>query len=100
VRYADDDSGREQLHIAAQLRRHHPGWLVLFGCYSRRYWAYPLFDAPPGSFFGERDPGVLAARMRQAGMDAPGEPPDKEGGGAGCHHCGARSVSAGLLFSA
>jgi hypothetical protein len=52
--------------------------MVMFGCYSRRFWACPLFEAPPGSYFGEADPGVLAARMREAETDVLGEPAGTE----------------------
>jgi hypothetical protein len=58
----DDD---EPAAIAGRLCQQFPRWWVHWGAWSRRYWAYPLFNAPRGSFFAEQDPGTLAQRMRR-----------------------------------
>jgi hypothetical protein len=36
----DDDACRA---IAGRIQRQHPDWLVLWGCFSKRYVAFPLF---------------------------------------------------------
>lgn len=42
-----------------------PCWLVMWGHYSREFWAYPRFDAPRGIVLHAADPGVLAGMMRR-----------------------------------
>ena len=64
------DRDIQAVKMAARLSREHQGWWVHWGCWSRQYWAFPLFDAPRGSHFSDRDPGALAARMRRAEMTA------------------------------
>jgi hypothetical protein len=39
-------------------------WLVMWGTYSREYWAYPTFPAPAGTVVHSRDPNDLAQQMR------------------------------------
>jgi hypothetical protein len=69
-----------QLGIAARLQADFPRWLVLWGRYTRVYWAFPVFNAPRGSYFSEPDPDDLASRMEQAEMlyrrDPSGRNPD------------------------
>jgi hypothetical protein len=62
------DPDARQLRITAGLQAEFPGWLVLWGRYTRVYWALPWFNAPRGSYFGERNPADLAARMQQTEM--------------------------------
>jgi hypothetical protein len=40
--------------------------VVLWGCSSRRFWAFPQFAAQPGTIISDGDPATLVARMRQA----------------------------------
>jgi hypothetical protein len=61
----DDEHGRPQRRIAEVLERAHPLWMVLFGGYSRGFWAFPLFG-PGGAYFAHRDPGELERRMIEA----------------------------------
>jgi hypothetical protein len=61
----DDEHGRPQRLIAAELERAHPSWMVLFGGYSRGFWAFPLFG-PGGVYVGHRDPRELERRMIEA----------------------------------
>jgi len=42
-----------------------PGWLVMWGAHSRQFWAYPCFDAPPGTILHAPDPSELAGMMRR-----------------------------------
>jgi hypothetical protein len=39
--------------------------MVLFGGYSRGFWAFPLFG-PGGAYFAHRDPGELERSMIEA----------------------------------
>lgn len=57
-----DDQERQ---TAARIERENPRWLVMWGVYSRLYWAFPRFDAPPGMIIAAPDPGELLARMRR-----------------------------------
>jgi hypothetical protein len=50
---------------AHQIGRDFPQWLVMWGTYSRRYWAYPTFPAPAGTIVYARDPNDLARQMRE-----------------------------------
>lgn len=61
----DDENDRQQRRIADQLQQTHPSWVVLFGEYSRMFWAFPLFG-PGGVYFADRDPRELDRRMAQA----------------------------------
>lgn len=49
--------------IAAQLQRDNPRWFIMWGCHSRRFWAFPLFSAPPGTMIAARDAEKLLAMM-------------------------------------
>ena len=55
----------EHLRAAAQLRRQHPGWVVVWSAPMRRYSASPLFRAPRGTHLTAATPGELAALMDQ-----------------------------------
>jgi hypothetical protein len=63
---------RQQRHTAALIQRHYPAWLILYGPWSRKFWAYSTLPAPPGqaivlSALGPRD---LAAQIRDAEIAA------------------------------
>ncbi len=45
--------------IAVQIERSCPRWLVMWGCYSRLYWAFPRFPTPHGIIVNARDPDSL-----------------------------------------
>jgi hypothetical protein len=67
--HREDDSGDQLLRDAArQIQKRHPCWLVMYGPYSRKIWAYPAFNVPPGTYFGDASPADLDARMGQAEM--------------------------------
>ncbi len=34
---------------ATRVQRGHPAWLVLYGAYSRQFWAFPTFAAEAGT---------------------------------------------------
>jgi hypothetical protein len=51
---------------AADVQRDNPGWLVVWGEYSRQYTAFPLFPkAPAGIVISNRNPAVLGDCLRQ-----------------------------------
>lgn len=50
---------------AAQLQRDHEHWLVLWGCYTRSYIAFPLFHAPRGTILTASAPGEMVTKMRR-----------------------------------
>jgi len=58
-----DDEGRE---IAEDIRRQRPGWLVIFGCYSRQFVAFPLFAVTRRTILSARYPDALIDRMVRA----------------------------------
>jgi hypothetical protein len=59
---ADDDAARE---IAEQMEREHPGWIVVFGSYSREFVCFPRFQAPPGFLIVAMYPKAAAERMSE-----------------------------------
>jgi len=81
----DEDACRM---AAARLQREHPNWLVIWGCYTRSYVAFPLFAAPRGTILTAAAPDEMAARMRRQERSAgvrvprPSLPPDQAGAGS------------------
>jgi hypothetical protein len=65
--------------IAAQAERDHPHWAVLWGTHTRHYWAYPRFQAPPGTIIAAADLRTLAAQMNRAELTASNPPPAPRG---------------------
>lgn len=55
-----------QRRAAAQLQRHRPRWLIMYGPWSRLYWAYACFDVPQGMILAAEDPQELANLMQRA----------------------------------
>jgi hypothetical protein len=56
-----DDQERQ---VAAEIEQSHPHWAVMWGCYSRRFWAFPYFQAPQGTIVSAPDRDRLLADMR------------------------------------
>lgn len=50
---------------AAQLQHDHENWLVMWGCYTRSFVAFPLFRAPRGTVLTATTPDEMAAKMRR-----------------------------------
>jgi hypothetical protein len=48
------------------INRDHPQWLVLYGAYSRRFWAFPLFEMQPRMLVYAGYPDALTDRMDEA----------------------------------
>jgi hypothetical protein len=55
-----DDRERQ---VAAEIEQSHPHWAVIWGCYSRRFWAFPYFQAPQGTIVSAPDRDRLLADM-------------------------------------
>jgi hypothetical protein len=51
--------------MAARIEEVFPEWFVMWGAYSRQFWAYPLFDAPAGTIVHAASASDLAAMMRR-----------------------------------
>jgi hypothetical protein len=51
---------------AARLTADNPSWLILWGRYERAFWAFPRFDALPGTLITGPDPAAVLAGMRAA----------------------------------
>jgi hypothetical protein len=58
----DEKSCRQ---TAQRIERELPGWIVLWGCYTRQFVAFPLFPAAPGTVVAASYPEALIARMEQ-----------------------------------
>lgn len=71
---------------AAQLQHDHERWLVMWGCYTHSYVAFPLFRAPRGTVLTAATPAEMAAKMRReeraAGVRVPPPSPPPEWPGA------------------
>ncbi len=51
---------------AARIQQANPGWLLIWGTHSRRYFAFPLFGAARGTILTASDPDRLLTGMRRA----------------------------------
>jgi hypothetical protein len=66
---------------ARRIEGDHPGWMVVFGTYTRQYVAFPLFHVPPGTVLADADPDTLTRQIRATERrhrkpgDTPGSPP-------------------------
>ena len=54
--------------IAQWIGQDFPQWFIMWGAYSRAYWAYPAFPAPRGTIVHSHDPGELTRQMREIQM--------------------------------
>lgn len=57
----DDDAARE---AAERTERENPGWIVVFGSFTKEFVCFPLFPAPEGTMIVALYPAALPARMR------------------------------------
>jgi hypothetical protein len=49
--------------IAENIQRKHPGWMIVFGVYSRQFVAFPLFKVNKRTILAARYPDALIDRM-------------------------------------
>jgi hypothetical protein len=61
-----DDAGLRQRQVIGSLRQRHPDWMIMYGAYTRMFWAFPLFTTVTGNYLGAGDPGELDRRMAAA----------------------------------
>jgi hypothetical protein len=54
-----------QRRAATRLTLRNPRWLILWGTHSRIYWAYPRFEARPGTIVSAPTITDLLTGMRQ-----------------------------------
>jgi hypothetical protein len=59
----DDNTCRA---IAEQINQIRPQWLVIWGSFTGRFWAYPLFEMQPRMLVRAGYPDALIARMDEA----------------------------------
>ena len=59
------DLDKRQRAIAQRIGQDFPQWLVIWGTYSRVYWAYPTFPIPKGTILHANDPDELIRQMRE-----------------------------------
>lgn len=60
----NDDNARRT--TAEQINQARPQWLVLWGSFSARFWAFPLFEMQPRMLVYATYPDALIARMDEA----------------------------------
>jgi hypothetical protein len=51
---------------AEAIGRDRPQWMVLWGCYSRLFWGFPLFDTTRKMFVYAAYPEAFACRLDEA----------------------------------
>jgi hypothetical protein len=53
----------QQWQVASEIEQSHPHWVVMWGCYSRLFWAFPHFQVPKGTIVSAPDRERLLADM-------------------------------------
>jgi hypothetical protein len=71
VRPLDDDECRA---MAEDIERQRPGWMVLWGIYSKRFVAFPLFPVQRRTILVASYPDALLARMEETEHTLRAEP--------------------------
>jgi hypothetical protein len=71
VRPLDDDECRT---VAEDIERQRPGWMVLWGTYSKRFVAFPLFPVQRRTILVASYPDALLARMEETERAAQPKP--------------------------
>lgn len=61
MRRTRDDDQRE---LARRIEQVFPQWVVLWGAYSRQFWAFPQFRVPRGTIAHAASPDDLAGMIR------------------------------------
>ena len=56
-----DDAARE---AAERTERENPGWIVMFGSYTKQFVCFPTFPAPAGTMITALYPDAIPPRMR------------------------------------
>jgi hypothetical protein len=58
----NDDASRE---AAERTERENPGWIVVFGTYTKQFVCFPRFQAPAGTIITALYPDAIPPRMRR-----------------------------------
>ena len=58
----DDDESRA---IAERIEQENPGWIVIFGVFTKQFVCIPRFPAPPGTMVVAQYPDAVLPRMRE-----------------------------------
>jgi hypothetical protein len=73
-----------QRRAAGFMQRENPYWLIMYGVWSRLYWATPAFDVPPHTILSAAEPDDLLRQMRQVELrylpppyQPPAAPPER-----------------------
>jgi hypothetical protein len=64
ARGASEPFDARERAISHRIGRDFPHWLVMWGLHSRRFWAFPCFRVPRGTFAEAASPDDLVAEMR------------------------------------
>jgi hypothetical protein len=54
----------QQRQVASEIERSRRLWLVMWGCYTRLFWAFPLFEVPRGTIVSAPDRERLLTAMQ------------------------------------
>jgi hypothetical protein len=61
--------------VAGAIELRYPQWVVMWGCYTRLFWALPRFGVPRGTFVSARRPESLIADMLGVEIEFGARPP-------------------------
>ena len=64
------DTDESNYGTARQIENGHPHWMVVWGLYSRQYWAFPLLPVPPGTIVHAADPVMLVTAIEEVELTA------------------------------
>ena len=80
----DEDACRA---VAEHINQARPQWLVVWGCYTHRFWAFALFEMRPRMLVQAGYPDALIARLDEAERRyrIPDQPEEMTGDDAASH---------------
>ena len=64
-----------QRRAAGRIERQNPGWVIMYGPWTRRFWAYPQFFTPRGTILDAPSTAELLPLMRAAELAGPASAP-------------------------
>jgi hypothetical protein len=65
----------DERRLAERLTGRYPDWLVMWGSWSRQFWAYPLYRAPRGTIIHAATTGDLLTLMSRVELGVPSSEP-------------------------
>lgn len=60
-----------QRRAAGRIERQNPGWVIMYGPWTRHFWAYPRFSTPRGTILDAPSTAELLPLMRAAELAGP-----------------------------